>query len=81
MPSADELPRGPYGNLASFIDGPRQCIGWRLAILEVKVIVAHLIRDMVFETTGSVTEKYISGTIQAFTEGKAANLPLKIRTV
>ncbi len=30
VPSADQLPYGPYGNIASFLDGPRSCIGWRL---------------------------------------------------
>lgn len=30
VPSKDQLPYGPYGNIASFLDGPRSCIGWRL---------------------------------------------------
>ncbi len=24
------LPRGPFSNIATFADGPRSCIGWRL---------------------------------------------------
>ncbi|KAL0567061.1 hypothetical protein V5O48_014934 [Marasmius crinis-equi] len=78
LPSADELPRGPYGNLGTFVEGPRVCIGWRLAIMEFKVLLAHLVRDLVFEDTGKPIEEYIAGTLQAFCEGEAANLPLKI---
>ena len=99
LPAADQLPRGPYGNSGSFIEGPRQCIGWRLgaykalhpsltarliiwdilvAVMEFKVLVAHLVRDLIFEDTGKRIEEYIAGTLQAFCEGEAAHLPLKI---
>lgn len=78
-PDAENLPRGPYSNLATFIDGPRTCIGWRLAIMEFKVILAILIREFVFEEAGAKIEEYISGTLQAFCDGKGANMPLKIR--
>ncbi|KAJ7573484.1 cytochrome P450 [Mycena floridula] len=79
LPSTDRLPHGPYGNSATFIDGQRVCIGWRLAVMEFKVIIALLIRDIVFETTDSEIEEYISGTVQAFSEGKGANMPLRMK--
>jgi len=47
--------------------------------MEFKVILAILVRDFVFEETDAKIEEYISGTLQAFCEGKGANMPLKIR--
>ncbi|KAL0066804.1 hypothetical protein AAF712_006203 [Marasmius tenuissimus] len=78
LPAVDQLPHGPYGNSGTFIEGPRTCIGWRLAVMEFKVLLAHLVRDLVFEDTGKRVEEYIAGTLQAFCEGEAAHLPLKI---
>ncbi len=38
-----------WGNVMSFIGGPRNCIGHRLTIVEMKTILFTLIRDFVFE--------------------------------
>ncbi|BEI82047.1 hypothetical protein CcaverHIS002_0212070 [Cutaneotrichosporon cavernicola] len=35
---------GVYGNLLTFIGGPRNCIGWRLALAEFKIILFTLLR-------------------------------------
>jgi len=51
-----------------------------IAIMEFKLLLAHLVRDLVFEDTGKKIEEYIAGTLQAFCEGKAAYLPLRIRS-
>ncbi|KAJ7468094.1 cytochrome P450 [Mycena latifolia] len=42
----------PHGwsGLLTFCDGPRNCVGWRLAVLELKIILATLIRSIVFIT-------------------------------
>lgn len=32
LPPASELPHGPWGNIISFLDGPRSCIGYRLGV-------------------------------------------------
>lgn len=50
-----------------------------LAVMEFKVIVAQLIRDLEFEATGAKIEEYISGTLQAFCEDKGAYMPMKVR--
>ncbi|GMK59047.1 hypothetical protein CspeluHIS016_0700620 [Cutaneotrichosporon spelunceum] len=35
---------GVYGNLLTFIGGPRNCIGWRLALAEFKIILFTVLR-------------------------------------
>ncbi|KAK0480510.1 cytochrome P450 [Armillaria luteobubalina] len=76
MPN-DQLPRGPVGGLASFLDGPRNCLGWRLAVLEFKVILALLIRDFSFERTGAKVEEFRAATTQAFV-GDEVMMPLRV---
>ncbi|KAF9259689.1 cytochrome P450 [Marasmius fiardii PR-910] len=34
---------GPYANLATFVGGARTCLGWRLGILEMQVVLSELI--------------------------------------
>ncbi|KJA23712.1 hypothetical protein HYPSUDRAFT_39547 [Hypholoma sublateritium FD-334 SS-4] len=46
---------GPYANLSNFIGGPRTCLGWRFAILEIQVIVAELMRNFAFSLPPGVT--------------------------
>lgn len=49
----DQSPRpsvpGVYGNLMTFIGGPRNCIGWRFALAEFKVIIFTLVRAYKFD--------------------------------
>ncbi|KAJ7673673.1 cytochrome P450 [Mycena polygramma] len=40
---------GPYANLLSFMGGPRTCLGWRFALLEMQVIVCELVGKFSFE--------------------------------
>ncbi|KAK0189637.1 cytochrome P450 [Armillaria mellea] len=74
---SDQLPRGPMSGLASFLDGPRNCLGWRLAVLEFKVILALLIRDFSFERTGAKVEEFRAATTQAFV-GDEVMMPLRV---
>ncbi|KAJ7480993.1 cytochrome P450 [Mycena latifolia] len=39
---------GPYANLLSFLGGPRTCLGWRFAVLEMQVIVYELVSKFSF---------------------------------
>ncbi|KAJ7806801.1 cytochrome P450 [Mycena olivaceomarginata] len=39
---------GPYANLLSFLGGPRTCLGWRFAILEMQVILSELVGKFSF---------------------------------
>ncbi|KAF9019110.1 cytochrome P450 [Hymenopellis radicata] len=77
VPPTDQLPRGPYANVASFLDGPRNCLGWRLAILEFKVMLTILIRDFAFERTGAKIEEFRAATTQAFV-GDETMMPLRV---
>ncbi|KAL0581732.1 hypothetical protein V5O48_000314 [Marasmius crinis-equi] len=81
LPDPSELPRGPWTNVASFCDGPRGCIGWRLAVLEMKVIIAMLIRRFEFEATNYKVEQYISPTLQSFVNGEARIMPLYVSVI
>ncbi|KAJ7802897.1 cytochrome P450 [Mycena olivaceomarginata] len=77
-PPADELPHGPWGNVSNFVDGPRHCIGWRLAVQEIKLITAAIVKNFELKDTGATVKKFISPAVQPFTDGKAAYLPLGI---
>ncbi|KIY63540.1 cytochrome P450 [Cylindrobasidium torrendii FP15055 ss-10] len=78
LPQGSELPGGPFSNISNFVDGPRLCIGWRLAIQEIKLILSSMIKNFEFRDTGAKVEKYISPAVQPFVDGKAAQLPLKV---
>ncbi|KAJ7200096.1 cytochrome P450 [Mycena pura] len=39
---------GPYANLLSFLGGPRVCLGWRFAILEMQVFFSKLVGEFSF---------------------------------
>ncbi|KAJ7108725.1 cytochrome P450 [Mycena epipterygia] len=74
------LPHG-WSGLLTFCDGPRNCLGWRLAVLEFKIILATLIRSIVFVDTGVHIEEKISPTLQPVVDGKGGMLPLRLRLV
>ncbi|KAJ7665967.1 cytochrome P450 [Mycena polygramma] len=74
------LPHG-WSGLLTFCDGPRNCLGWRLAVLEFKIILATLVRSIVFTDTGVHIEEKISPTLQPVVDGRGGNLPLRLRLV
>ncbi|TFK82927.1 cytochrome P450 [Polyporus arcularius HHB13444] len=77
VPPPSELPHG-WSGLVTFCDGPRNCIGYRLAVFEFKVILATLVRSLEFaETTACVVEK-ISPTLQPVVDGRGGLLPLHV---
>ncbi|TDL23923.1 cytochrome P450 [Rickenella mellea] len=82
VPSLNELPRG-WSSLLAFCDGPRNCIGFRLALFEFKIIPATLIRALEFHPTDAViTRKNSPGpTLQPVVDGKCGILPLRISLI
>ncbi|KAF5313131.1 hypothetical protein D9619_003761 [Psilocybe cf. subviscida] len=50
MPSAVKLP-GVFQNMMSFLGGGRSCVGYKFALLEMKIILAVLISRFAFSTT------------------------------
>ncbi|KAJ7191592.1 cytochrome P450 [Mycena pura] len=39
---------GPYANLLSFFGGPRTCLGWRFAVMEMQTIFSELLGNFSF---------------------------------
>ncbi|KAF8920118.1 cytochrome P450 [Mucidula mucida] len=81
VPSGKDLPHGPFSNVSTFADGPRMCLGWRLAVMEVKFIIAVMIKSFEFKDSGAKIEKIISPSLQPFVNGEAAMLPIHITPV
>ncbi|KAL6302728.1 cytochrome P450 [Sparassis latifolia] len=72
-----ELPHG-WSGLVAFCDGPRNCIGYRLAVFEFKVILATLIRTLELHDTSANVELKIKPTLQAFVDGRGGFLPIHV---
>lgn len=47
----DIVPDGPgvWPNVLTFIDGPRRCVGYKLALIEMKIVLFCLVRILQFE--------------------------------
>ncbi|TDL23924.1 cytochrome P450 [Rickenella mellea] len=74
---SNELPHG-WSNMMTFSDGPRLCIGYRLAVFEFKVILATLLRSLEFHSTDATVNTKLSLTLQPVVEGRCGILPLRI---
>ncbi|TFY67129.1 hypothetical protein EVJ58_g1823 [Rhodofomes roseus] len=77
VPEPSELPHG-WSGLVTFCDGPRNCLGYRLAIFEFKIILATLIRSLEFQDTTAEVHRRISPTLQPVTDGQGGLLPLHV---
>ncbi|ELU40781.1 cytochrome P450 domain-containing protein [Rhizoctonia solani AG-1 IA] len=68
-----------WNGLFVFSEGPRQCIGLRLAILSFKAILAAFINNFEFHDTGAIVKARFSATLQPFVQGeeeKGLQLPI-----
>ncbi|KAG9018778.1 hypothetical protein FRB90_009782 [Tulasnella sp. 427] len=85
-PTPAQIP-GVFSSLLTFLGGPRACIGYRFAILEMKIIVFVLLRQFVVElqTSNPRVEKgptLITRPMIKATDGTITNMmPLKLRLV
>ncbi|KAK7026021.1 hypothetical protein VNI00_015738 [Paramarasmius palmivorus] len=71
---------GPYANIASFIGGPHTCLGWRLALLGMQVILADLVSKFSFEEAGDVVIRpCVAVTMQPVSEKGLPHLPLRVK--
>ncbi|KAJ7926966.1 cytochrome P450 [Mycena leptocephala] len=70
---------GPYANLLSFLGGPRTCLGWRFALLELQVILSRLVAKFSFaEVEGeSIKPQLLNNLLPIVSSGDKA-LPLCI---
>jgi len=83
MNEAPEVRVGVYGNLSSFSGGPRGCIGWRFAIIEMHTVLVTLIKQFAFSLPGNGQEIRNLNQVAVFPvvvgeEDKGAQLPLLI---
>jgi len=81
LPPREEMMQGGWSNLLTFSAGPRQCIGYRLAILENKCIVATIIRNFVLHNDNVTIENKHSSTLQPRVLGRekeGSQLPLRV---
>ncbi|KAJ6571227.1 cytochrome P450 [Mycena capillaripes] len=71
---------GPYANLLSFNGGPRICLGWRFAILEMQVILCEVIAKFSFAEPGNehVRVKYLNNNLLPIASSGDRALPLCI---
>ncbi|KIY44404.1 cytochrome P450 [Fistulina hepatica ATCC 64428] len=81
---ADDFSHGPFGNNLTFLEGPRLCIGWRLAVLELKIMLALLVQNFAFQPTEDEIKTYLSAIVMPFCKPKqnetmSVQLPLQIR--
>ncbi|KAF9072897.1 cytochrome P450 [Rhodocollybia butyracea] len=78
VPPADKLPHGPWVGVSSFC---KTCIGYRLALSELKIIIAIVVRSFQFECTEAKIVGHLCPTVQPFADGKAVSMPLKVSLV
>ncbi|KAK0482383.1 cytochrome P450 [Armillaria novae-zelandiae] len=78
VPPSTDLPHGPWSNISTFADGPRMCIGWRLGVMQVKTLLAVMVRTFEFKDTGAKVHRMLAPTLQPFVNGEAAMLPIHI---
>jgi len=80
-----EAVQGGWQHLMTFNEGPRLCLGYRLAIFEYKAILASLILEFRFEDVpGQVIKNRLSVTMQPYVvgeEAKGASLPVRVGLV
>ncbi|KAF9071151.1 cytochrome P450 [Rhodocollybia butyracea] len=84
LPKAVSLIPGVFGNLMTFLGGMHGCIGYRFAVLEMKVLLFVLVRafqvtlavpkEEIISQTSLVQRPYVRGRIEA-----GEQLPLLIR--
>ncbi|QRW24894.1 cytochrome P450 family protein [Rhizoctonia solani] len=85
-PARLELVNRKFGwnGILTFSDGPRQCIGYRMAVLTFKTTLATYIRKFEFHDTGAVMHARYVGTMQSYVageEGKGTQMPLRVTLV
>ncbi|KAF8601601.1 cytochrome P450 [Ceratobasidium sp. AG-I] len=80
VPSSSETPQG-WSGLFVFSGGPRNCIGYRLAVLEFKVILATYVGRFKFHHTGITINAKFAASLQPYVvgeESKGRQLPLGV---
>ncbi|KAI0704575.1 cytochrome P450 [Earliella scabrosa] len=69
LPPSDELCSG-WANGLAFSDGPRNCVGLRLAIFQYKVILSYFVRQFNIRPADVEIKLRISSSLQGIVEGQ-----------
>ncbi|KAJ7627968.1 cytochrome P450 [Mycena polygramma] len=71
---------GPYANLLTFLGGPRVCLGWRFAILEMQVFFAELVGKFSFTYPGEddTIRMQFAGSLMPIQPSGEKGAPLRI---
>jgi cytochrome P450 len=83
LPPADQM-CGGWSGLFTFLEGPRICVGMKLALFEYKAVLTTLIRSFQFHDTGVAISTRNSTTLSPRVRGReheGINLPVKITLI
>ncbi|KAJ6467372.1 cytochrome P450 [Mycena sanguinolenta] len=74
---------GPYADLLSFLGGPRVCLGWRFAILEMQVFFTELVRKFSFAPSEDdlVRMRFSGALIPVLPNGSEKAAPMYITPI
>ncbi|KAF9256700.1 cytochrome P450 [Marasmius fiardii PR-910] len=76
---------GPYSNLATFVGGARMCLGWRLAVIEMQVVLSELVSKFQFSFNPGQENDVISSfavtLLPLDAKSEKSSLPLLVRPV
>ncbi|TXT06016.1 hypothetical protein VHUM_03777 [Vanrija humicola] len=78
---------GIWGNLLTFIAGPHNCIGYRFALMEIKIVLFVLVRNFKFEIDPA--DPAVDRRVRSFTmrpvvvgrESEGIQLPVVLRAI
>ncbi|PCH40532.1 cytochrome P450 [Wolfiporia cocos MD-104 SS10] len=72
---------GVYSNLMTFLGGKRACIGFKFSEMEMKVVLAVLVSNFVFEPTDKAIAWNVAGVWYPTvgTESNTPQMPIKVR--
>ncbi|KAJ6536451.1 cytochrome P450 [Mycena vulgaris] len=54
---------GPYSHLLAFLGGPRTCLGWRFAILQMQAIICELVDRLSFALPEGIVGVRVANTL------------------
>ncbi|EIN06514.1 cytochrome P450 [Punctularia strigosozonata HHB-11173 SS5] len=63
FPEAASHNPGVWGNMLTFLDGPRACIGYRFSLVEMKALLFVLVRDFEFDLAVPASEIFKKASV------------------
>ncbi|KAJ7928375.1 cytochrome P450 [Mycena leptocephala] len=73
---------GPYATLLSFLGGPRTCLGWRFALLEMQVFICELVGKFSFTPPEDdvIRPRFVASLMPTLRDGKKG-APLCVKRI